>query len=64
MSETAVLAALTHFTQPASVKWIADLASLAERQAETALDDLADRALLVSDPPAQTFTCRRWLPGF
>jgi nucleoside phosphorylase/tetratricopeptide (TPR) repeat protein len=54
-SETAVLAALTHFTQPASVKWITDLARLAERQAETALDDLTDRALLVSDPASQAF---------
>jgi tetratricopeptide (TPR) repeat protein len=54
-SETAVLAALTHFTQPANVKWVADLAGLSERQAETALEDLADRALLVSDPTAQAF---------
>ena len=54
-SETAVLAALTHFTQPANVKWIADVAGLAERQAQTALDDLADRALLVGDPAAQAF---------
>jgi tetratricopeptide (TPR) repeat protein len=54
-SETKVLAALTHFTQPAPVKWIADLAGLAEQQAQTALDDLADRALLVTDPSAQAF---------
>ena len=54
-SETKVLAALTHFTQPASVKWIADLSGLAERQAQTALDDLADRALLVGDPSGQAF---------
>lgn len=54
-SETAVLAALTHFTQPASVKWIADLAALSVLQAETALDDLADRALLVGDPAGRTF---------
>ena len=54
-SETAVLAALTHFTQPASLKWIADLARLAERQAETALEDLTDRALLVADAELQNF---------
>jgi nucleoside phosphorylase/tetratricopeptide (TPR) repeat protein len=54
-SETAVLAALTHFTQPAQVKWIADVAGLVDRQAQTALDDLADRALLVSDPGAHAF---------
>ena len=50
-SETAVLAALTHFTQPAKVKWIADLAGMAEPAALTALEDLADRALLVSAEP-------------
>src|SRR5439155_11746743 len=55
-SETAVLAALTHFTQPAQVKWIADVAQLAAPQAQTALEDLADRALLVGDPAAQAFT--------
>lgn len=54
-SETAVLAALTHFTQPAKTKWVAELADLAEPQAQTALEDLADRALLVSDSEAQTF---------
>jgi tetratricopeptide (TPR) repeat protein len=55
-SETAVLAALTHFTQPAQVQWIADVAQLPVPQAQTALEDLADRALLVGDPAAQAFT--------
>ncbi len=54
-SETAVLAALAHFTQPAKVKWIADVAGIAEQVALTALEDLTDRALLVSDEGAQTF---------
>ncbi|MBI5367133.1 MAG: tetratricopeptide repeat protein [Planctomycetes bacterium] len=54
-SEMAVLAALTHYTLPAPVKWIATLAGLAERQAETALEDLADRALLVGDPTGKAF---------
>jgi hypothetical protein len=54
-SETEVLAALTHFTGLAPVKWIADLASLGERQAQTALEDLTDRALLAGDPAGQTF---------
>ncbi|HVF90433.1 MAG TPA: tetratricopeptide repeat protein [Blastocatellia bacterium] len=54
-SETAVLAALTHFTQPAKVEWIAELAGLARPVAETALDDLADRALLASDESAESF---------
>lgn len=67
-SETAVLAALAHFTQPATVKWIADVAGIAEPAALTALEDLTDRALLVSDegtrryylpPLAATFLRRK-----
>lgn len=54
-SETAVLAALTHFTLPAKVKWIADVAGISEPAAQTALEDLADRALLVSDPSAEAY---------
>ncbi|HJR09164.1 MAG TPA: tetratricopeptide repeat protein [Pyrinomonadaceae bacterium] len=54
-SETAVLAALTHFTQPAKIEWIAELSGLKHLAAQTALEDLADRALLVSDEVAQTF---------
>jgi len=54
-SETAVLAALVHFTQPAKVEWIAELAGLARPTAQTALEDLADRALLVSDERAQSY---------
>lgn len=45
--ETAVLAALTYFTQPAQVKWIAEIAKITTTQAETALEDLADRSVLV-----------------
>jgi tetratricopeptide (TPR) repeat protein len=54
-SETKVMATMTHFTQPATVKWLASVADLAERQAQTALDDLADRALLVGDPYGGAF---------
>jgi len=54
-SDTAVLAALAHFTQPAKVKWVADVAGIAEPAALTALEDLTDRALLVSNEGAQTF---------
>jgi nucleoside phosphorylase/tetratricopeptide (TPR) repeat protein len=54
-SETAVLAALAHFAQPAKVKWIADVAGIAEPAALTALDDLTDRALLMSDERMLTF---------
>jgi nucleoside phosphorylase/tetratricopeptide (TPR) repeat protein len=54
-SETAVLAALTYFTQPAKVEWIVDMADLPLPVVQTALEDLADRALLVSDEQAQLF---------
>jgi nucleoside phosphorylase/tetratricopeptide (TPR) repeat protein len=54
-NETAALAALAHFIQPAKVKWIADVAGIAEPAALTALEDLTDRAILVSDEGAQTF---------
>lgn len=54
-SEMAVLAALVHFTLPAAVIWVADVAELSKRQAQTALEDLADRALLVGDPEAKGF---------
>ena len=53
--ETAVLAALTHFALPAQTAWIADLAGLSEVQAQTALEDLADRALVNGDPTDRTF---------
>jgi tetratricopeptide (TPR) repeat protein len=53
--ETKVLAALTYFTQPAKLKWIADMTGLKEKQAETALEDLTDRSILTSDLPAQTY---------
>jgi tetratricopeptide (TPR) repeat protein len=45
--ETAVLAALTYFTQPAKVNWIAEIAKITPIQAETALEDLADRSILM-----------------
>lgn len=54
-SETKVLAALTHFTQPAKLAWIAQMTALAERQAETALEDLTDRSILVSNTESRTF---------
>jgi tetratricopeptide (TPR) repeat protein len=54
-SETAVLSSLAHFTQPATVRWIADVAGIAEPTALTALEDLTDRALLVSDQEGLAF---------
>ncbi len=53
--ETKVLAALTYFSLPAKLKWIADMTTLRERACETALEDLTDRSILTSDLPAQTY---------
>jgi hypothetical protein len=53
--ETAVLAALAHFTVPARLAWIAELAALPEPAALTALEDLADRALLIPDEAESSF---------
>lgn len=47
--ETAVLAALVHYTQPARFSWLLPLAELSETAARTALDDLRNRALLIED---------------
>ncbi len=55
-TETACLAALSLFTQPAKVQWIVDVADIAEVQAQTALEDLADRALLISDAAEEVFS--------
>jgi tetratricopeptide (TPR) repeat protein len=54
-SETAVLAALSHFTLPAKVTRISEIARIAESAAQTSLEDLADRALLMSDPKAEAY---------
>lgn len=54
-SESAVLAALALFSIPVDVRSIAVIAGLAERQVETALEDLTDRALVVGDPGVRTF---------
>ncbi len=54
-AEISVLSALTHFDGPAQVKWIADLSDLPRPAAQTALQDLTDRALLVSDAEEKNF---------
>lgn len=45
--ETKVLAALTYFTLPAKLTWIAQMTALPEKAAETALEDLTDRSILI-----------------
>jgi tetratricopeptide (TPR) repeat protein len=47
--ETQVLAALTHFSAPVSVKLVAELAGINEAAAQGALSDLSCRALVVPD---------------
>ena len=55
LDETKVLAALTHFTQPAILKWLAEMTGLPERATETTLEDLTDRSILVSNIESRTF---------
>jgi tetratricopeptide (TPR) repeat protein len=53
--ETAVLAALVHFTRPAPIEWLLPLTELSRKAAETALDGLRDRPLLVEDDESATW---------
>ncbi|MBN8656329.1 MAG: ATP-binding protein [Anaerolineae bacterium] len=53
--QTKVLAALTHFDKPAQSKWIAQMTDLPEKSAETALEDLTDRSILIADFESRTF---------
>lgn len=54
-AETKALAALTYFTQILEVKHIAELAGLSKTAAQTALSDLANRALVVPDEEEKCF---------
>ena len=54
-AEAASLAVLAHFTEPARVEWVAELAELAPGVARVALEDLRDRALLAADAEATAF---------
>jgi len=53
--ETKVLAALTYFSLPAKLKWLAEMTNLPERAAETALEDLTDRSILTSNLRTRTW---------
>ncbi len=53
--ETAVLAALVHFSEPAPLPWLLPLTTLSETAARTALDDLRDRSLLLTDDDRGTW---------
>jgi len=54
-AETKALAALTYFTQMLEVEHIAELAGLSKTAAQTALSDLANRALVVPDEEERCF---------
>ncbi|HEY3840043.1 MAG TPA: tetratricopeptide repeat protein [Bryobacteraceae bacterium] len=54
-SETAALAVLTQFHEPIEVRLAAELSAVTIPQAQTALEDLTDRALVVADAAAQRF---------
>jgi tetratricopeptide (TPR) repeat protein len=69
-NETALLSALALFTEPAPLAWLLPIANLSPKAAETALDDLRDRALLLEDnvqgtwllPPLCTLFLKRHRP--
>lgn len=54
-AETKTLAALAYFTQMLEVEHIAELAGLSKTAAQTALSDLANRALVVPDEEEKRF---------
>ena len=54
-NEKAVLIALSYFTHPAHLEWLAELGNLSANVALTALEDLNDRALVISDEAANSF---------
>ena len=54
-SETKVLAALSYFSAPVEVKFIAELGGMTKTAAQTALRDLSNRALVVPDETEEHF---------
>jgi tetratricopeptide (TPR) repeat protein len=54
-AETKVLVALTYFTQKIAVKHIAEVAELTKTAAQTALGDLANRALVMPDEREENY---------
>lgn len=54
-AETQALAALTYFTQKIEVKFVAELASLSKTATQTALADLANRALVMPDEAEEKY---------
>lgn len=54
-SYTRVLAALSHFENPAKLVWLAELSRMPTRVAETILEDLAERSVVNTDPEAYAY---------
>lgn len=50
-----VLTTLKYFTQPATTKWIADIAGIAQTTAESVLEDLAGRSLISGDVQSSAY---------
>lgn len=55
-TKTKVLAALVHFTNKVETKFIAELAEVSKSAAQTALGDLANRALVIPDEEEKNFS--------
>lgn len=55
LEETNILCALTHFSQPAKVEHIADLAGCTKANADSALRSLTNRSLVVPSEELKTF---------
>ncbi len=53
--ETRLLAALTQFSEPVSVRHLAELATIAPLAAQPALESLVDRALVIGDTELRRF---------
>ncbi len=63
-NETKVMAALSYFTMPMEVKFIAELASLNQAAAQGALSDLSNRALVLPDSEERSFVLTPMVADF
>ena len=54
-SETKVLAALTYFSGPVNSKWIIEMSGLPKQSVYTALEDLANRSILIANDDAHEY---------
>lgn len=54
-SETKVLAALTYFSVPVNSKWVVEMTALPKQIVYTALEDLANRSILIANDETHEF---------